>query len=123
ERKGTELLFSSEIEPALSSEPVMSFPVDGGKGRWHLPKERLDKYVERYPNIDVPTELTKALQWIEDNPKRRKTHQGMPRFLTDWMNRTTDRQSRKPNHSGRKTAAVGPGQVHDPNAQKKDDGF
>jgi DNA-binding transcriptional regulator YhcF (GntR family) len=55
---------------------------------WHLPQAKLDEYKKAYPGIDVENELRKAAQWLNDNPDRRKTANGMPRFLGGWLSRT-----------------------------------
>ncbi|NOX54233.1 MAG: hypothetical protein GXP27_07275 [Planctomycetes bacterium] len=71
---------------------MLSFPVEGRSGpHWHLTRAKLREYQECYPSLDVLAEARKALQWIRDNPARRKTARGMPRFLTNWLNRALER--------------------------------
>ena len=61
---------------------------------WNLPQEKLNEYKQTYNSgLDVEAELRKASQWLLDNPAKRKTAKGMPRFLNGWLGRT------KPAHS------------------------
>lgn len=72
----------------------MEFPTTGKPAKpWGLTQAKLDEYREAYPTIDVEGELRKARQFVRDAPKKRKTHGGMPRFLTAWLNRCVDRGS------------------------------
>jgi len=56
-------------------------------GRWELPSEKLAEYEKTFRDIDIHRELLKAAQWLLDNPGRRKTARGMPRFLSGWLSR------------------------------------
>jgi len=57
------------------------------KKLWYLPKEKLDEYTKTFSNLDVETEFRKAVQWLIDNPCRRKKAEGMTRFLGGWLGR------------------------------------
>ena len=54
---------------------------------WQLPPDKIAEYRQSFLNIDVDGELLKARQWLIDNPARRKTAKGMPRFLSGWLGR------------------------------------
>ena len=69
----------------------MTFPVKGGD--WTLTTDTLDAYVQAFPALDVPQELTSARLWLLDHPRRRKTPAGMGRFLTGWLRRSGPRRS------------------------------
>jgi hypothetical protein len=66
------------------------------KELWHLSQGKLDEYKRTFPNLDIEFELRKAAQWLNDNPHRRKTARGMPKFLGGWLGRT--RQNPGQNH-------------------------
>lgn len=72
--------------PAVKVEAAMSFPVVG-KGEWLLTAEKVAEWEESFPSMDVIAECRKARQWLLDNPDRRKTERGMPRFLGSWLAR------------------------------------
>ena len=81
------------------SEAVAEFPVVGG-GVWWLPEWKADEWSEVFTGVDVPSEVNKALQWLRDNPSKRKTHGGMLRFLNQWIERAQ-------NDAGRRQAGRG----------------
>ena len=66
------------------------FPVVGGES-WGLAEEKFTEYADTFTGIDVPAELKKARQWLRDNPKRRKTADGMLRFLSSWLGRAQNK--------------------------------
>ena len=70
--------------PLADCEP---FPCDGNKREWTLTQAKLDQWQTVYPSLDCLQECRKARQWLLDNPARRKTHNGMFRFLGNWLAR------------------------------------
>ena len=76
------------------SEAVAEFPVVGG-GVWWLPGWKADEWTEVFTGVDVPSEVNKALQWLRDNPAKRKTHRGMLRFLNQWIERAQNDAGRR----------------------------
>lgn len=72
---------------------MLTFPVTGDKLRreWGLSRTSLDEYATLYPGLDVLAECRKALAWCLANPGKRKTAKGMPNFLVNWFNRSTNR--------------------------------
>lgn len=77
--------------PTILRAPVLVFPTVGGKRRngtdWPLSEEKLAEYVESFPGVDVLAELRKARQWCIDTPTKRKTWDGMAKFLSGWLGR------------------------------------
>ncbi|GAB5444940.1 MAG: hypothetical protein Fues2KO_52890 [Fuerstiella sp.] len=61
-----------------------TFPTKNG-GTFVLTPEKLTEYRTAYPSLDVECELLRARQWCKDNPAKRKTNAGMPRFLNGWL--------------------------------------
>jgi len=80
-------------EPKNGSPPedyLLTFPcVKGrsGKTKWHLTESKLAEYVEAFPGVEVLAECRKALQWCRDNATKRKTWEGMPKFIGSWLSR------------------------------------
>lgn len=87
---------ASEPEPA---SPVIEYPTDGKQKTWWLSLAKLAEYRECYPHLDVEAECRKALQWLRDNPERRKTANGMPRFLGSWLSRANNHNRAGPAHT------------------------
>ena len=80
-----------------SSATVLQFPTDGKAGKhWSLTEAKVAEYQEAYPSLDVVGECRRALQWLRDNPTKRKTKGGMPAFLTRWLNKAQNSPSRPP---------------------------
>jgi DNA-binding MarR family transcriptional regulator len=75
-----------------------SFILRNGQA-WTLPQVKLEEYKQTYPSLDVEAELRKAAQWLKDNPQKRKTVKGMPRFLGGWLGRAKPVQQKQNNKS------------------------
>lgn len=92
EQKGTEQKKRSSPEPLRdSTPPLLEFPVVGTQGTsWGLTRTLVEAWAQAYPQLDVLSECRKALVWLEAHPERRKTPRGMPGFLVNWFNRSTD---------------------------------
>ena len=70
---------------------VLSFPCVGPVKEWQLRESKLSEWNESYSGaVDVLSECRKARQWLKDNPARRKTANGMPRFLGAWLSRAVN---------------------------------
>lgn len=75
-----------------NSNSEYGFPIKGGR-TWYLSARKLEEYRDSYPELDLDSEFRKARQWLRTNIPRRKTPQGMPNFLTSWLNRASDKNS------------------------------
>ncbi|MFH2114133.1 MAG: hypothetical protein ABIJ86_06480 [Spirochaetota bacterium] len=98
------------LSPADSEPPViiLTFPIVGrGSKEWHLIESKLREYKESYPGIDVMAECRKALQWCRDIPAKRKTAQGMPKFLNGWLGRSQNNGARGGRNAGTAKRDVG----------------
>lgn len=45
---------------------------------------------ELYPAVDIGQELRNMCGWLESNPKKRKTPNGIKKFITTWLQRVQD---------------------------------
>ena len=80
------------MEVVEADEIVEEFPVVGTKGSsWGMPRSLLEELKRAYPPLDVPAEARLARAWLVANPTKRKTPNGMPRFLNSWLTRANDR--------------------------------
>lgn len=82
------------VEAEIIDKPIMEFPVIGG-GTWCLMESKYREYVETFIGLDVMGELRRALQWLRDNPKGKKTATGMPHYLGGWLSRNQNRHGGK----------------------------
>jgi len=79
---------SVAVTLALTEEPtLLMFPCDGEPSSWNLVQSLVTKWAALYPHLDIMAECRSALGWIDANPDRRKTFDGMKRFLVGWFGR------------------------------------
>jgi hypothetical protein len=72
---------------------VLEFPIcakNGAPKVWPLTSTKVAEYGETFPAVDVLAESRRALQWVRDNPTKKKTAKGMPAFLHRWFGRVQD---------------------------------
>ena len=74
-----------------STPTILTFPTVGASPSWPLSQKHIESWGEAYPALDVLGECRRALAWVQAKPDRRKTAKGMPAFLVNWFNRSTDR--------------------------------
>lgn len=99
-------------------EPVLLFPVKGPDKTWGLFPEKVAELVVTFSaEGENPTtveawilaEAKKARQWCIDNPGKRKTPRGMPKYLSGWLARANDRgRTLPPNGNGNGSGASVP---------------
>jgi hypothetical protein len=90
ERNGRDVCELGEKSPTTPSG--YSFLASDGS-LVSLSQSKLDEWVEAFPGVDVPRALSKASQWLRDNPTRRKTKRGIVPFLGSWLGKDQDRAS------------------------------
>lgn len=73
-----------------SSEVVANLPQNDGLF-FQITKEQYDRWQELYPAVNVKSELSKIIGWLEANPAKRKTARGMLRFVNSWLSREQDK--------------------------------
>jgi hypothetical protein len=79
-----------------NSSVVLSFPVSGETKTWELREDMLLKLRDLYPGVDVLGVCKKALFWVDNNPKKRKTGKRMLQWLANvWLEKEQNRS-----HSG-----------------------
>jgi hypothetical protein len=109
----TYLTDTKEGAEASSAPSIIGLPLNTGKEYQVTPKD-LTEWRSLYPGIDVTQQLRNMRGWLLSNPARRKTPNGIHRFVTGWLSRQQDRNPKKPSgYSGptldeRVQAARGP---------------
>lgn len=81
----------------ISSEPDKSAPNPSGislllndKTYYDVPTDKIEMWEQTYPAVDVKAELRRMIAWLDSNPTKRKTRQGIGRFINNWLARTQD---------------------------------
>ena len=78
---------SSAPEPADEQEPpVAMIPLADGS-EFPVPASLASEYAAAYPGVDVASELAQVRAWCLSNPRKRKTKNGIRRFLNSWLDR------------------------------------
>ena len=76
-------------QTSFASEPVMDLPPlilkDGS--RFYISQNHFNEFVNAYPGVDVRDQILKMSQWLKTNPTKRKTKNGIMRFINSWIAR------------------------------------
>lgn len=84
-------------QTSFASEPVMDLPPlilkDGS--RFHISQNHFNEFVNAYPGVDVRDQILKMSQWLKTNPTKRKTKNGVMRFINSWIARAEREDTRQ----------------------------
>lgn len=80
------------------AEPIVrSFAVAGkSTPPWGMPESFHKKLLTAFPGVDAEAEFAKVDVWAEANPQKRKTPNGMKRFLMHWFEKAQNDGRRGP---------------------------
>jgi hypothetical protein len=79
---------SHDENPSCSAECVFTeIPCSGSKKTFQVMNEYIAEMRPLYPGVDIEKETLRAKGWILNNPLKRKTHNGMTKFLGLWYSR------------------------------------
>ena len=57
---------------------------------YEVSTEKIVQWRDTYPAVDIEQELKKMVSWCDANPARRKTRNGVERFIIGWIARSQD---------------------------------
>ena len=100
-----------------SAPPVLTLPLLDGT-EYGIREQDISEWQDAFPNVDVLQELKAMKLWCRDNPKKRKTKNGVRRFITGWLDKE---QNRGGNHAPQ-PAVRQPTQSAPPDASKRERG-
>lgn len=80
---------------AAAAPPVIELTLN--KGSFPVSEAFYRQMCELYPAVNVMQELRNMQAWLLSNPKRRKTHSGVTRFINAWLAKEQDRGGYRPN--------------------------
>ncbi len=87
EKTEPEKVETVEVEPVPSGYKIILLD----KSFYEIPLEKLNFWKESYPAVDVEQEIRNMEAWADANPTRRKTRNGVVRFITNWLKREQDK--------------------------------
>lgn len=86
--------------------PVVSLILNDGS-EYPVSQEYADKMAELYPAVDMTVQFRKMSAWCINNPKKRKTRQGITRFINSWLSGEQDKgRASPPNNSPQKNPFI-----------------
>lgn len=63
---------------------------------WEPEDADIIQWQKTYPAVDVFAELAKMESWLDANPSKRKTKNGIKRFVNSWLSRAQDKGGSSP---------------------------
>lgn len=89
EKENKEKEYSPEPEksPGSRTEHVIFFNTKRKDEIHGITADKFAEYQATFPYLDVMAEFKKAKLWLDENPTRRKSKQGMGKFLLGWLDR------------------------------------
>lgn len=88
------ILAQSDLENH-SMPPVITITLND-KSEYPIYQSDIDKWQELYQSVDIMRELRKMKGWADSNPTKRKTKNGVKRFINAWLSREQDSYHNSP---------------------------
>jgi uncharacterized protein YdaU (DUF1376 family) len=98
-----DLLRTPEAETLEASKPVAALPTNRKDKFYRVTESQVVQWKELYPAVDVMQELRNMRGWLDANPRNRKTADGVPRFVNNWLRKA---QNAAPRVNGSKPNCV-----------------
>lgn len=95
-------------QSSLSLEPeaaLLRFPCAGSPAEWVLTRDLINEWRIAYPAVSILEEASRALSWVNANPRKKKKASGMRRFLAGWFGRE-QKGNRGPFGAGQRPATT-----------------
>jgi len=83
---------TADAASAASEPPMFLFPLVGGE-EYPLFRQKVEQWRPLFPAIDVEQQIRLCLAWNIDNPKRRKTKEGILRHINTWLTKAQNNPS------------------------------
>lgn len=94
-----------EREQPASGPAAILLPLNTGQD-FAVTDEQVKEWQSLYPAVDVMQQLRCMRGWLQSNPKKRKTAQGILRFVNGWLAKEQDRGGTPPDSTPRQTGAA-----------------
>lgn len=80
---------SQASEPEPKEPPIITLTLNT-KEEYPIYQKNISEWQELYPAVDIIQELRKMKGWCNSNPSKRKTKNGICRFINGWLSREQD---------------------------------
>lgn len=84
----TPVTLGNTKEKEKESPAIARIPTNKKNVFYSVTQEQVSHWKELYPAVNVLAEIKKMQGWCESNPTRRKTMNGVERFITGWLSRS-----------------------------------
>lgn len=81
---------ASNEQKAHSQPPIFEMPLNNSS-LYPIYQEDIGKWRDLYPAVDVEQEIKKMIGWLDANPTKRKTKNGIKRFINGWLAKEQDK--------------------------------
>lgn len=82
--------YSAELKKHSSTQPIIALPLNTGE-EYPIVTEQAEEWAGLYPAVDVIQQLRAMRGWLNANPSKRKTKNGILRFVNTWLSKEQDR--------------------------------
>lgn len=103
---GAEKTQPQTITATPPAEIFISLPLIGGM-TFPVTLEYIASRAVLYPAVDIQQELRNMVGWLESNPTKRKTPNGIKKFITTWLQRCQDTPRNRQVSYGQNTSNSG----------------
>lgn len=91
DKKSIDFCAEAKTPSAPQTEKVIiSLPLND-KNEYPISEEQYHEWESLYPAVDVIQQLRSMRGWLDANPTRRKTRNGIKRFITNWLSKEQNR--------------------------------
>lgn len=80
----------SKVKKEKEINILYTIPLIPKDGIFNFTEEMFDEYQEIYPGMDIHLAMKFICKWNNDNPKKRKSRNGIKRHITTFLNRLND---------------------------------
>ncbi len=93
-------IYCSDVAETSSTSPTVISLKTNIKGEFFdITEEHVKKFKDCYQAVDIIHELKRIELWLESNPRKRKTMDGMMKFVNSWLGRAQDKPQKQYNTS------------------------
>lgn len=87
--------YCTEPENSTSVPAAIIELILNDKSLYPITQQDINGWIEIYPSVNILQELRKMKGWLDSNPTKRKTKQGIKRFINSWLSREQDKGGTK----------------------------
>lgn len=80
-----------QIKDSVPASPVVISIMLNDKSEYPITESDVQAWKDLYPAVDILQELRKMKGWADANPAKRKTKNGIKRFINGWLAKEQDR--------------------------------